>query len=140
MKPAFRHEAYRLDQNSRKTSRWPITPGIASEFIEHLIGLLEREGHRPIVLYCRVSTDDQEENGNLRDEENEAIQYLSTLGYRFEIDLFVRSGVETANVRGERPFLVEAIALAISLGAILVAPSRDRFLRSRYFTRGVPGN
>ncbi len=138
MKPAFRHEAYRIDSHGRKTSRWPITQGIASESIHHIPLLLARVGRLPIVLYCRVSTDDQQKHGNLRDEEVEAIQQLSMLRYELGINLFVLSGVETSNVRGERPLLVEAIALAKSRGAILVAPSRDRFIRWGHFTRGVP--
>ena len=39
MEPRYSHEAYRVDQHGKRTSRWRITQGIASEFIHHLPSL-----------------------------------------------------------------------------------------------------
>jgi hypothetical protein len=138
MRPRYSFEAYPSDRPDRKWSRWRCTPGIASEFIEHLPSLLERVGRRPIVLYCRVSSEGQEQRGNLDDEIKVAIQQIRAMGYRLGHDLFVYDGVESSRIQCDRSLLASAIEEARKLGAIVVAPSRDRFLRSRGCGRGCP--
>lgn len=131
-KPRYSHEAYRTDGQGRKTSLWRITPGIASEFIHHLPSLIEREGQRSVVLYCRVSMADQEQNGNLDDQMKDALQTLRKMGFRLGQDLFVFDGVERSRIQDDRLLLERAIAEAKERGAILVAVHRDRLLRNQF--------
>jgi DNA invertase Pin-like site-specific DNA recombinase len=85
------------------------------------------------VLLCRVSTDSQEREGNLRDLMWEAIRTLVEIGFRMGRDLFVFEGVESGQIQKDRPLLGQAIDEAQRKDAILVAPSRDRLIRSRSF-------
>ncbi len=111
---------------------WRVAPGIASEFIHHLPVLIARIGRPPVVLYCRVSTRDQDQKGNLDDQMKDALQELRAMGYRLGHDLFVFDGVESSRIQDDRLMLERAIEEARGRGAILVAVHRDRLLRNRF--------
>ena len=131
-KARYSLEAYRIDSKGRKTNRWRITPGIASEFIHHLPDLLA-EDWKPVVLWCRVSNQKQEQQGNLDDQMNDAIQRLQKLGFKLGRNLFVFRNVGPSSIHADRLKLELAIAFARERGAILVAVHRDRFIRSSSF-------
>ncbi len=110
-----------------------IKAGRASDYLHYLPDLPE-EGRKLVVLYCRVSSPEQERDGNLSDQEDEAIQQLRTMGIRRGHGLVgVVSGVESSRIQDSRPLLERAIAEARKRGAILVTMHRDRLLRSRHF-------
>lgn len=136
-KPRYSHEAYRITKGGRKWSlRWS-TPGIASEFIHHLPDLPEQIRQR-VVLYCRESTPDQERNGNLDDQMDDAIDRLRKIGFRMGRNLWVFDGVESSRIQDDRLLLERALAYARERDATLVATSRDRFIRCSSFGRGKP--
>lgn len=105
------------------------TPGVASHYIEHF----EPNG-TPVVLICRVSKPSQEQNGNLAEQVDKALSDLASVGVT---PLKTLTGVETSNIFGERTILERAIAFARQNDAILVAPSRDRFLRRHGVGSGI---
>jgi DNA invertase Pin-like site-specific DNA recombinase len=111
-----------------------IQPGVASQYIFHLEELIQREP-KPVVLLCRVSSPEQVRNGNLGEAEADALHTLRQLGVE---PVATFSSWETSSVFGDRLTLERAIIAARQHSAILVAPSRDRFLRSRLFGRGQP--
>lgn len=106
-------------------SRWIV--GQASDFLFHLPDLEEPE-LPPVVLYVRVSTANQAKDGNLREAVEDATRQLAKLGVD-PIKTF--KGVEGGRLRDDRPMLGAALAYARRHGAILVAPSRDRFIRGK---------
>jgi DNA invertase Pin-like site-specific DNA recombinase len=109
-----------------------VRPGKASNYIHHLPDLI-KNGPRPVVLLCRVSSPKQMQKGNLDEAEAEALQQLREINIE-PIEVF--KGWETSNIFEYRPILEKALGHARSNGAILVASSRDRFIRSRDFGRG----
>jgi DNA invertase Pin-like site-specific DNA recombinase len=102
-------------------------PGTASEFIAHLEQLRADGDERPVVLMCRVSTDDQVNDGNLNDMVREALRDLRQLGIK---PLKVFRGQESSSIYCARPILQAAAVYASDHDAILVAPARTRFIRS----------
>ena len=130
-KPRYSHEAFRTDSRGREHSLWDSVPGVASEFIHHLPDLLKRK-RRPIVLYCRVSSEKQERQGNLVHQKDWAIGQLLEMGFSPGPDLLIFDGVESSRVQDPRLLLNEAIDEARRRGAILVAGYRDRFIRWRH--------
>lgn len=129
----YSHMAYRGNRRGRKSRRWRRTPGVASDFIHHLSAMPPNKRKR-VVLYCRVSTDKQEQLGNLDEEEADAILRLRRLGIRPGHRLVaVFSGVESGRIGDDRPLLERAIAEARKRKAVLVAPYRDRLIRSARF-------
>jgi DNA invertase Pin-like site-specific DNA recombinase len=71
-------------------------------------------------------------NGNLDEGMMDAWRSIRAWGVR----PVVYDGVETSNIFGNRVILERAIEEARRLGAILVAPSRDRIIRSQCFGPG----
>lgn len=100
--------------------------------MEYLPAILTQD-RLTVVLLCRVSTDDQDANRNLDDGTMHAWRHLRAMGCR---PVTMDEGVETSNIFSNRTILEQAIEEARRLGAMLVAPSRDRFIRSRSFGRG----
>jgi DNA invertase Pin-like site-specific DNA recombinase len=82
---------------------------------------------------CRVSTPEQDANGNLDEQMMTAWRQLRAAGHRH---IAVYDGVETSRVHGNRIIFERAIDDARQHGAILVAASRDRFIRAASFGRG----
>ena len=112
-------------------SRWIV--GQASDYLFHLPELLDDDPQ--VVLYVRVSTDPQASTGNLREALADAKDRLAEFGIT-PIKTF--SNVEGSRLRDDRPMLEAALAYARRHGAILVAPSRDRFLRGELAGPGCP--
>ncbi len=127
MRSRYTHEA--------RTGLWRCAPGIGSEFIRHLPDLLA-EGRKPVVAYCRVSSEKQKAAGNLDDEVTDAIERLRAIGItRGQGLAAVVQGVESSRIQDDRPLLEKAIEEARIREGIVVATSRDRFIRSRGFDR-----
>ena len=135
--PRYSHEGYRISKGGRRCNIWLWTPGIASEFINYLPDLPAQEG-RIVVLYCRVSTEKQEKRGNLDEQTDDAIRRLRQMGFRPGRTLFIFDGVESSRIHDHRILLERALAFARERNGILVALSRDRFIRCSSFGRGVP--
>jgi DNA invertase Pin-like site-specific DNA recombinase len=106
--------------------------GKASNWMWHLSDLTAK-GLVLAVLYCRASTNEQDDDGCLLRAIIDAIKKLKAAGVRI---IAVYDGVETSNIYGDRLRLMWAIEEARQHGAVLVAPSRDRFIRARSFCRG----
>lgn len=109
--------------SAKKTIRRIFSPGDASQYITH-DGI--QSGDR-VVLYCRVSTRQQNHSGNLDSQE----KYLRTqMGKRkarvVEVVRYVGSGFEPLRL----PF---AVRMAQQHGAKIVAITTDRFIRHDYF-------
>lgn len=134
--PKYSHEAYRVDRRGRRTNRWRFTAGIASEFLQRLAPFAEQEGHRPLILYCRVSTQTQAGKGNLREQEKEALEKLWAMGYVSAPEISVFKGVESGHIQEDRTILEQAIAEARKRGATIVAVHRDRLVRNQFFKGG----
>ena len=82
------------------------------------------------VLYCRASTRRMEREGRLDDQIREARRLLAQFGVKV---IAVFSGVESGKIGKPRPILKRAIAYARKYGVVLIALSRDRFLRPQSF-------
>jgi len=132
VKPEYSSKAYQVDRNGKKRWLWRHTPGIASEFLHHLPDLLAKR-KKPMMLYCRASSDKQKRRGNLGEGVDQAVEYLETMGYRIGRNLFVFDGVESSRIEGRRPLLERAIEEAKKRNGIVVAMHRDRFIRSSSF-------
>jgi hypothetical protein len=85
---------------------------------------------KPVVVYGRSSSDEQKRKGNLDDQIADGKRQLRQLGATV-INEF--SGVEHSNIRSNRLTLERAIFYARDHGAVVVAVSRDRFLRCSTF-------
>jgi DNA invertase Pin-like site-specific DNA recombinase len=109
-----------------------VWPGKASNYIRHLPDVLG-DGPLVVVLMCRVSSGKQVQTGNLDEAVADALRQLQDFGIN---PIAVVKGSETSNVFEYRPILERALELARVNHAILVAPSRDRLIRSRLFGRG----
>lgn len=132
VKPAYSHDAYQVDRKGGKRCLWRYTPGIALEFIHHLPNLLAKK-RKPLVLYCRVSSEKQEESGNLDDQVNGAIRELQGMGFKVGYDLFVFQHVGSSSIHAYRTELERAIEEARKRDGIVVAMHRDRLIRSGSF-------
>ena len=132
VKPAYSDDAYQIDRTGKKRCLWRYTPGIASEFIHHLPDLLAKR-RKPLVLYCRVSSEKQEESGNLDDQVNGAIRELQGMGFKVGYDLFVFQHVGSSSIHAYRTELERAIEEARKRDGIVVAMHRDRLIRSGSF-------
>lgn len=132
-KPLYSSEAVFTDEDGRRYSLWQWVPGVAGEFISHLRDVLARTRNRRVVLFCRVSSKDQQRNGNLDDAIKHAQRHLAKLGC-----IVVRTFSEVAQssiFNFDRFEFEAAIECARRHGAILVSPSRGRFLRGRAYDR-----
>ena len=110
-----------------RSLRWQV--GTASQCIEHF-AQRRRRVIEPVVLYVRVSFPSQKENGNLDEEVSRSLGLLAAMGIE-PINTF--AGVEQADMFGPPPLLVTALACARQHGAVLVAPYRDRLIRSHLY-------
>ncbi|QDT18325.1 recombinase family protein [Gimesia chilikensis] len=109
--------------SAKKTIERIFTPGDASKYITH-DGIQQGD---QVVLYCRVSTRQQNHNGNLDAQE----QYLrNQMGKRdakvVHVVRYVGSGFEPLR-------LPLAVRFAKQHGAKIVALSTDRFIRHESF-------
>jgi hypothetical protein len=113
----------------------PLDPGKASDFIAHLPDAVT--AGVPVVLYVRVSSRTQGKKRNLFSQLRTSRRQLETLGLKV-VAMFrdIASGWQWE----DRPGLRNAIQLAKKGGAIVVAESTDRFIRSEAFhTKNNPG-
>lgn len=118
----------------------PFRPGQASDYFAHLPEVLQVEPIPPVVLYCRTSSYEQKKKGNLNDQVREALEELRELGIE---PVTVIAGVESSKIEEktkdgntvevDRQLLWEAVEAARECGGLVVATSRDRLLRSKYF-------
>lgn len=114
---------------SRPSKSAKSPPGVASKYIEHLARLVEAGAVRRAVLWCRVSERDQYRRGNATDQEANLRRELAALGVPV-VDSYLDVGPGWDTAAGK---LQEAIASARRTGAVVVAETADRFLRSEDF-------
>lgn len=120
---------FRVDSQGRRWSIKRYEKGCANDAgIVHLPELLRTTKNRNVVLMCRVSTDEQKENGNLKEAVSAAVKELESYGCNI-VAIFEDS--ESNAIYKDRFLLDLAIGAAEEHGAILVAPSRCRFFRAR---------
>jgi DNA invertase Pin-like site-specific DNA recombinase len=106
-----------------------LEPGTASNYIRHLPALLKAGLVSCVVLYCRVSGWAQFRRGNAEDQEAYLRQLLEPLGIEV-VEVFKEVGPGWDLCRSQ---ISEAIASARKHGAVVLAESPDRFLRSEHF-------
>lgn len=125
-KPMGRNE-FCISPNGKRYSSRRITPGIASEFMSKLSDLVSQSKTQVrVVLYCRESKD----NGNLADQKEDALKQLETLGVEV-ISTFKE--VENGSIFNFGRYQFDlAVDCALKENAVIVALSRDRFLRHRH--------
>jgi len=114
-------------QRMRVSARPRVQPGRAIDYIAPLDALLACADCWPVVLYVRMSTEPQAANGKL---DAAVAAVVARLRVRGIVPIKVFAGVETSDIGGDRLLLREALDFARQHGAILVAPSRCRLLRS----------
>ena len=132
-KQCYSRDAYWVSESGRQYSLFWFRRGFASEFIHHLPALLAKTKNRRIVLYVRASSAWQKTNGNLDEAVQEALRQLEALGCTV-VGVFTE--VAHSSIFNEARFQFErAITCARENNAILVAPSRDRFLRCNSFDK-----
>jgi len=105
-------------------------PGSARKFIHHFE---ELKDVRYVILHLRVSSSDQNRNGNLRDTELELRRVMRGRGIKV---VGIIREVVSGYVLGEsdqRWKLVRAGKLAKRAGAAIVSYCTDRFVRNEYF-------
>jgi DNA invertase Pin-like site-specific DNA recombinase len=112
----------------RIEERYPKSlPGKASDYIAHFKELAQKHPHMKVILYARVSARTQDHNGNL-DEQlaslRKAVQPHKVIS-EFKT---VESGWQREHLS-----LQGAAEMALEVGAVVVAESADRFLRSEKF-------
>jgi len=113
-------------QRKRVSARPRLQPGDAAKYIAPAAALLACADWQ-VVLYVRVSTQQQADGGNIDDAKAEALAWLRARSIE---PLAVFAGVESSDIGGGRFILRDALDFARQHGAILVAPSRCRLLRS----------
>jgi DNA invertase Pin-like site-specific DNA recombinase len=114
-----------------RSPRKESPPGKGSDYIQHfdsrIVGIL-------VVLYCRVSGRMQDHRGNLDDQEAADRRWLEDNGATVvAVYRDVASGWNA-----DRPGLMAALEKAREVGAIVVARSTDRFIRSIDYTPENP--
>jgi len=114
----------------RLQKKYPSTvPGQASKYIRHLDELIKEQANLKVVLFIRVSTRGQSDKGNLKDQ-------LASLR-----KILKKHGISIVGVirdlgsgwRNDKDGLQYACEKAIELGAVVLAESTDRLLRSVYY-------
>lgn len=109
-----------------------FTVGVASDYIEHFNDY--QRARRPVDLYVRESSRKQRYRGNVAEAVADALRQLTARGIT---PLATFAGVESSHIQEDRPLLEAAIAHARAHGAVLVAPSRCRFIRAREYGPGA---
>lgn len=109
----------------------PTVP--ASRYVHHAKKLAKSRPGTKVVLFCRVSTRDQNKTGNLRDQELSLRRAAKRLGL-VVVDSYheVTSGW-IVDLPFGRTGLTWAAEAAKENDAIVLAESTDRFLRNRKF-------
>lgn len=108
---------------------------IANGYIGHFKKNIVSKKRLKVVLYCRESKCWQEKTGNLENQE----EYLRWRIRKYEIFFGVKIQVVVAfpevasGWKDDRIILIGAAQFAKSVGAVLVAESACRFIRSRKF-------
>ncbi len=143
-------------KRKQRRSKRRTRPGIASKYIQSLPDLALSDGDLKIVIYGRASTRQQQARKNLQNQvevlQSEIAELVASLGESEAgcipprvnvIEVFSEVGTsdiagvaEPSGTQGHRSQLKLAIECARKHNAILVADTRDRFLRYR----GYDGN
>lgn len=110
-------------------------PGKASEHLFHLPALIMAYRILKVVIYCRVSSLEQYRSGNLDDQLSNVRRTLERLGVTV-VGVFreIATSYELEHP-SDRPALVAAVECAKQHGAIVVAESTSRYLRSAAFDK-----
>lgn len=119
---------FRIAKNGKKIWMVKHGRGIASEFMHQLVESLPELKGKLTLLYCRVSTPEQEKDGNLDDQVAESLKKLEDLGI-FPEEVFCEQS--TGSIFGWRPELDKAIDWCKRNNAVLIIRSRERLLRHR---------
>lgn len=123
----------------RDREYWNAQAPKPSQYLHHLEALLAgRETPLPVVLYCRVSTREQECEGNLQTQVTWATARLEQLNVELLATYTEVIGAYPA--KGAQEKLYDAAREWQRLGAVLVAPCTDRFVRNdRWWDTGGDG-
>lgn len=110
-----------VKDKSKYSQLW--TSGLCSNYIKSFRQL---KSGTLVVLVCRVSSYKQNKNRNLQDQRNKLYGKVTSLGCIVVYEhLYVGSGW--------KPFLEPAVERAHKYGAVIVAESTDRFVRTRRY-------
>lgn len=108
---------------------------IANGYIGHFKKILVSKKRLKVVLHCRESRWGQEKAGNLNDQElylrRRIRKYQDFFGVKIQVLAVFRE--VASGWKDDRIVLIEAARVAKSVGAVLVAESTCRFVRSRKF-------
>ena len=109
--------------SAKKTIERIVTPGDASAYITH-DGI--QKGDR-VVLFCRVSTRQQNHSGNLEGQEHYLTDQMHARGAIVVcVEKYVGSGLDPLH-------LIQAAKIARQCSAKIVALTTDRFIRHEFF-------
>lgn len=121
----------------RIDSKYPKSrPGKASDYIDHIEDLVKEYPGLPVVLWCRVSGRMQDYKGDLEEMKARDRQELEKLG----TDIVGDCQAVVSGWDEDRETLRVAARKARKAGAVLLAESTDRLIRSKAFhTKRNPG-
>jgi hypothetical protein len=121
------HDDYVTGKDGRKWAMACFRAGIATDFMVSLRKHLARDRSPAVVLYTRVSQYHQKKRGNLVESMKQLRADVSKSGCNI---LGEYQGVENGSSKEEfRSALDRAVACAKANNAVIVAPSRCRFIR-----------
>ena len=109
--------------------------GKASNYISRFKKLLLLSGFLKVVLYCRVSRCQQEENGNHKDQRRYMLRMIRRYEKKYRVRVkIIKIYYEVASGWDkDRPELIKAAQTAKKYDAVIVAESSCRFVRNRLF-------
>ncbi len=108
----------------------PLSPlGAASDYIEDIDDLLSQDTCLRVVIFCRVSRREQDRTGNLQKQ----IAWVRAWLWTHNVVVLAVVWDVASGWKEERVEFKRAVQLAKKCGAVVVAESMDRFIRSRKF-------